>query len=203
MNLYLFGGLNDWQLASDLLNKISPKEILFVGFAGNEFSQKENFIIFKTKLRKYNFRGKCYNANDRVDVQRTKHPLIFVTGGDDHIRLLERTRNDKRLNYLITRCEYYIGDSAGSMLIGSKQRQYGDASPLMDGLGILKNTLIEPHYSQWNRHQQLINEMKQGNVKTGIGIDEDTGIIINIEKFPDKWIKIGQGVVKVINLRNS
>lgn len=202
MILYLFGGYSPntekqhWKLINTEINKIKPKQILFIGFAGLD-SQKKNFNRFQ-KIIVCNFSTELLNAADEKDVSEAKDPLIFVQGGDGHIELFNGVTKNKKLKHLVINAFYYFGDSAGSMLVGSLQRKYGDGSPLMPGLGILKSTIVEPHYTQWDRHQQLRNELEKSQCKIGIGIDEAAAIKINPELFPKKYEVIGKNKVEVL-----
>lgn len=92
---------------------------------------------------------------------------------------------------------FYFGSSAGAMIAGEKVREENDKPPFT-GLNILPKTIIEPHYSQWNRHNLLCQEMKDWSCPYGIGIDEACGIIIDPRKFPQEYQAVGQGTVEVI-----
>ena len=69
-------------------------------------------------------------------------------------------------------------------------------------MGILKDTIIEAHYTQRNRHQALRNEMKQSGAKYGIGIDSITGIVIDTETYPNGYEVLGSGLVELIKAKD-
>src|SRR3990167_1446392 len=202
MNLYLFGGYSNnteikhWKLINTYLEKISPKQILFIGAAELKKTSIEIFLRFKSKLRS-KFNTEILNAANKNDLKQIKDPLVFVGGGDGHVELHKFITDDIIVYKSILGCNYYFGDSAGSMIVGSQLRKYGDGSEPMRGLNILKKTIIEPHYSQWNRHQQLRKEMKRWNCNIGIGIDEVTGIKIYTDLFPRKYEILGSNKVEI------
>ena len=203
MILYLFGGYSrntekkHWKLINSYLNKLKPKQILFIGRAELKRSSLENFYRFKSKLRN-EYKVEVLNAEDAILLTRIKDPLVFIGGGDGHIELYNFITKNKTIVRSILNCTNYFGDSAGSMIVGSNLRKYDDGSKPMIGLNILKKSIIEPHYTQWNRHQQLQIEMKRWNCNIGIGIDEVSGIKIHTDLFPKKYEILGGNKVEVI-----
>jgi len=134
------------------------------------------------------------DARNEIDIQRAKNPLIFINGGHGHRDLLNGVKNNKKILNLILNTEYIVVESAGSMLMGQFQR---GNNKIAEGLGILEDTIIEPHYSEKSRQQLLMDEMKQVNAKYGIGIDCVTAIIVDPREFPSKWVKVGSGIIDV------
>ena len=89
------------------------------------------------------------------------------------------------------------------MVIAEYRRSYRkDKVVVTKGLGILKDTIIEAHYTQRNRHQALRNEVKQSGAKYGIGIDSITGIVINTETYPNGYKVLGSGLVELIKAKD-
>ena len=43
----------------------------------------------------------------------------------------------------------------------------------------------------------LANEMKEKNVKYGIGIDVETAMVFDVENSPEKYTVMGDGIVEV------
>jgi len=77
--------------------------------------------------------------------------------------------------------------------MGEYMRADRDGSEIIKGFGILKNTIIEPHYTEKKRQQLLIDDMKKSGMKYGVGIDSATAIVIDTQKFPNQWEKVGVG----------
>lgn len=68
---------------------------------------------------------------------------------------------------------------------------------MLKALGIIKDTIIEPHYTERKLQQVLIWGMKQTKVKYGIGIDCMTAIEFEISKFPKEYKVLGMGNVEI------
>lgn len=85
------------------------------------------------------------------------------------------------------------------MVCAEYRRTYRDGNAVTTkGLGILKSTIIEAHYSERSRQQPLRDEMRETGAQYGIGIDSVTGIIIDTETFPRDYKVIGEGLVEFV-----
>lgn len=198
MKLYLFGGTSQktfeaqWKHIGTVVQKINPKQILFIPFA----SGKDNYGLESSKLIKSISKSTQFlDAYNDLDLQKALNPLIFVIGGNDHIELINAINSNQKLKDLILNCENYIGEPAGAMVAGEYQRSEKEGSLLIKGLELLPNTIVEPHFTERRRHKLLPEEMKRGNIKYGIGLNEATGIYINLSTYPEQWEKIGEGQV--------
>jgi len=203
MYLYLFGGHSEstkdehYKLINTYLEKINPPQILFLGFAEINFNLDEKINRFKNRIK---FPTEILDARKEKDLKKCKKPLVYVGGGNNHRLLYDAIVKNKKLYSLISQANYYFGDSAGAMLVGSIQREQGvDNGPLMQGLGLLKNTIIEPHFSQKNRQKLLEEEMKLRNIQYGIGIDEATGVKIDTTTFPENFEIMGNHVARIFS----
>lgn len=213
MKLYLFGGAETDQgqgpvlkrLINDILAEIKPKQLLHIPYArievpeGEEGTWGEGWTKKELKLEG----AQLLDARNKNDLAHAKNPAIFMNGGPDIDFLYEKITSDKRLHYLVTNADYIIGESAGSMVTAEYRLTYKNDPPTTTkGLGILKNTIIEAHYTQRGRQQALRNEMKECGAKYGIGIDSITGIVIDTEIFPKKYKVIGSGLVELVKRDN-
>jgi len=68
---------------------------------------------------------------------------------------------------------------------------------MLPGLGILKNTVIQPHYSHRQRQGLLEKDMAETGAMYGLGLDSFTGIIFEVNNFPEQIIKIGEGSYEI------
>jgi cyanophycinase-like exopeptidase len=68
---------------------------------------------------------------------------------------------------------------------------------MIKGLGMIKNTVIVPHYTERKRQEALVQLMKQAKVAYGIGIDCMTAIEFELDKFPNEYRKIGAGAIEI------
>lgn len=202
MKLYLFGGaeiqLNQAQPLKNLIKKtilqLHPKSVLHIPYARlnpTEVEWHEGW--FKETMKDTGV--EIFDVRTQGDVQKATNPLIFINGGPDRSELINGIDNNIKVLNLILQAEYVVGESAGSMVIGEYLRVDKVGHEITRGLGILKDTIIEPHYSERNYRQMLKDEMKETNVKYGIGIDCVTAIVVDPLEFPSKWNKIGDGSI--------
>jgi cyanophycinase-like exopeptidase len=209
MKLYLFGGAETKKgeapilkrLINEVLTQLKPKQLLHIPYArievpeGEEWTWGEGWVKKELKLEGI----KLLDARNEKDLAHAKNPAIFMNGGPDIDFLYEKIASDKRLHYLVTNANYIISESAGSMVTGEYRLTYKTDPPTTTkGLGILKNTIIEPHYTQRGRQQALRKEMKECGAKYGIGIDSITGIVIDTKTYPEKYEVLGNGLVELI-----
>ena len=201
MKLILFGGadgraVEEIKLIGQVINRIKPKQVLHVPFARTSSSQADwsgdwfnrNIILDETIY---------LNAANEGDIAQADRPLIFISGGSEHISLYNKITSTPRLLQLVTTAEYIIGESAGSMALGEYQWSGKLDGPLklMKGLGIIKNTIIVPHYTERNLQGKLKQGMKESGLKYGLGIDSMTAIEFELDEFPEKYNKIGDGSI--------
>jgi cyanophycinase-like exopeptidase len=204
MKLFLFGGaeisLNQVPLLKDLIKEtivnLNPKTVLLVPFARlhpTEEDWKEGW--FKEIMKDTGI--KILDARNKNDIKNAINPVIFINGGHERYELIVAINNNKPLLNLILNANYIVAESAGSMIMGECFRRYRaeEGDEIVKGLGILKQTVIEPHYSERNSRQLLLDEMKRSNMKYGLGIDCATAIVVESEQFPTKFDKIGSGNV--------
>ena len=93
------------------------------------------------------------------------------------------------------------GSSAGATILGSYLAR-GDTSgnTIMmgdheEGLGFIKNVAIDQHLLRRNRHFDLIEIIEEKPELLGIGLDENTAIIVQNNKFE----VIGQSYVAIFD----
>ena len=114
---------------------------------------------------------------------------IFFTGGDQ-VRLKEIFENtyffEKLQNKVENKTINYCGTSAGSMIVAETIIYDGDYKGLVkgavkktSGFGFVKNILIDTHFFKRLRLERISQILLSGIASKGIGIAEDSGIIIN------------------------
>jgi cyanophycinase len=126
---------------------------------------------------------------------------VFFTGGRQW-RLADaylKTRTHKELEALLARGGVIGGSSAGATILGSflvrgdtkgNELMIGDH---VEGMAFLKNSAIDQHVLRRNRQFDLVEVMKKYPEVLGIGIDEDTAIVVEGDRFE----VIGQSYVLV------
>ena len=208
MKLFLFGGAevspyNVPELKKyikDIIVGLHPSQVLHIPYA--RLHPTEEFFKegwFKEEMK--NTGIEVLDARITADLNRADGEVIFINGGHKRYELvLELRRNDK-LRDLVMNAGYIVAESAGSMVLGEYLRRYraDEGNEIVKGLGILKDTVIEPHYTQRNSRELLLEEMKRSGMKYGLGIDSATAIVVDPSEFPDKYEKVGSGNVFIIS----
>lgn len=205
MKLYLFGWANAHNGHADIKSLLKlieqtirqtwVKQVFHIPFARTIATEPErdgdrfNRNIYIDGLE-------YLNANNPEDIKKANNPLIFLSGGGKSLNLLQKLQENPELISLIKNAKHIIGESAWSMVLCTYMRIAGENKPIK-ALDIIKNTIIEPHYSQKKRQELLIKETKEIGIKYGIGIDENTGIMFDIDTFPHEWKKIGDGEIEI------
>jgi cyanophycinase len=131
--------------------------------------------------------------------------VVFFTGGDQ-LRITSQV-GDSPL-YRCIRDIYHhggtiVGTSAGAaampetMLVSGPSDTSNEISAvgLAPGLGLLPGTVIDSHFAQRGRIGRLVGVVAQNPRNLGIGIDEDTAIVVNDSHFS----LLGSGAVYVID----
>jgi cyanophycinase len=114
---------------------------------------------------------------------------IFFTGGDQ-LKITTKlggTRLSDYIEKMFKQGGVIAGTSAGAaamsemMLIpGTNTNRHKErgAFQMVPGLGLLKNAIIDQHFSERGRIRRLLGAVSQNPRMIGIGIDEDTAIVV-------------------------
>lgn len=132
--------------------------------------------------------------------------LLFLTGGDQE-RLVD-VLIDTPLHALIRERHRdgvlaIAGTSAGAsalgahMPVGDLDEQFaGPPQPLHRALGLMPALVIDQHFAQRKRHARLLRLVSLDPRRLGVGIDEDTALLIR----PDVDLRIvGSGAATVVD----
>ena len=121
--------------------------------------------------------------------------MIFFTGGDQYqlyktlagTELLSRIRNKYKGGSLLA------GTSAGAAVMSDPMIYDGDTKPFVkgsvlfsSGFGFLEDITIDTHFCKRHRLPRLIQFLSRGISKFGIGLPENSGIIV----YPDKTVEV-------------
>jgi cyanophycinase len=130
---------------------------------------------------------------------------IFFTGGDQlHVTsLIGGSEMDLLLHELYERGVIIGGTSAGAAMMSNSMfvRGPGEENPRLEtlqlgpGVEFLLGGMIDTHFSQRGRHGRLIAAVAQYPHDLGIGIDENTALVVKDGVFE----VIGKGAVTVID----
>ena len=122
---------------------------------------------------------------------------VFMTGGDQMrlVSLLGGTKFADQLRHTVRDTNIVLaGTSAGAAGMSTSMIVRGEATShphknavkLSPGLGFLKNIIIDQHFTERGRISRLITAVSYNPYNLGIGVDENTAIILD-----------GKGVLEV------
>ena len=155
----------------------------------------------------------CLDIRHRDEADRREHldaveaaDLIYFGGGDQCklVDTLIDTRLFKRIKERFeTDTLHLAGTSAGASAIGDPIFYDGDRRGLekgsintSKGFGLIGGVAIDTHFTARNRLERLCQFLISGACTRGIGLDEDTAIIVD----PNLHFKvIGAGMATVVN----
>jgi cyanophycinase len=151
------------------------------------------------------------DANRPDYLERLRHTdAVMFTGGDQQ-RITAAFQGSEALNIIKTRYiledKFLIsGTSAGAMaLSGVMISGYFETTPLLKGmvelttgLDLLDKIIIDTHFVNRRRTPRMIEAIASNPTHIGIGLCEDTGILITGNDFIET---IGSGLVIVIDGR--
>jgi len=134
---------------------------------------------------------------------------IFMTGGDQKrlLALLGGTALDAEMHVALkTRGATIGGTSAGASAMSGHMLAQGRVElhpekgsvSLAAGLGLLQRVVIDQHFSERQRLSRLLTVVAQNPYLQGIGIDEDTALVV------ERGVGIevlGQGAVTIVDGR--
>jgi cyanophycinase len=143
-------------------------------------------------------------AKAAVQVIR-KANLVFFTGGSQ-ARLLDTMEGTALAAEVLRKFRSgatVAGTSAGAAAAGEWTIFYGDdcgtakdACQHRRGFGFLEGVVVDTHFMERNRQYRLAQFLASGKCRHGIGIAEDTAIVVS----PDRTMEVvGSGVVTVMD----
>jgi cyanophycinase len=132
---------------------------------------------------------------------------VFITGGDQMrlVSLLGGTKFADKLRKLVRETDLVLaGTSAGaagmstSMIVRGESTSHPHKSSvrLSPGLGFLKNIIIDQHFTERGRISRLITAVSYNPYNLGIGIDENTAIILDGKGILEVF---GQGSATIVD----
>jgi len=133
---------------------------------------------------------------------------IFFVGGDQ-LRIssiLGGTDFHRSIIKQMERGAIIAGTSAGASMMSEIMMVQGEEEDaprkctinMASGMGLLKGTIIDQHFNQRGRIGRLLGAVAQNPYVLGIGIDEDTAIVVDHQ---DTIRVVGSGVVTIVDGR--
>jgi cyanophycinase len=132
---------------------------------------------------------------------------VFITGGDQMrlVSLLGGTKFADKLRHMVRDTNVILaGTSAGaagmstSMIVRGESTSHPQKNSvrLSPGLGILKNVIIDQHFTERGRISRLITAVSYNPYNLGVGIDENTAIILDGNGVLEVY---GQGSATIVD----
>ena len=217
-DLVVIGGAEDKDGRKEILNEICSlidknEDLLLVATIASEI-QEEMEDIYNKVFREIGVKNiEFLNIDDRTESYLEENielikdsKLIFFTGGDQLkiTSLIGGTPLNKALMDGMQNGKIIVGTSAGASVMSGTMILEGEIeeSPkkysinMSPGLGLIENVIIDQHFSQRGRIGRLLTAVAENPEYLGIGIDEDTAIVVDERKI----IKvIGNGAVYIID----
>jgi cyanophycinase len=132
---------------------------------------------------------------------------IFFSGGDQ-LKITSQIGDTpvfQRIREIYDAGGLVAGTSAGAsamcetMLVGGNGKEshkINESLQLAPGLGLMQDAIIDQHFAERGRMGRLIGAIAQNPKNLGIGIDENTAIIVEGER---RFHVLGEGAVYVLN----
>ncbi len=218
-NLMIIGGAEDKENECIILKKfveLSGRERIIVMTSATDEPEKVGNIYYEIFTRLGCGSVDVLDIPDRLTANNdeTLRKLgqaqgIFFTGGDQ-LKItgtLGGTKVDNLLHGLYEKGVIIAGTSAGASVMSSTMIVGGpnDETPkknslsMAPGMALIEDVVIDQHFAQRGRIGRLLSVIAQNPHYLGIGIDEDTAILINnLECFE----VIGSQTVTVVNGEN-
>lgn len=220
-DLIIIGGAEDKNGDKEILKKVcnsidKKKDMILIATIATEYPQEalaKYSKVFK-ELGVNNIKG--LNIEERNDsfnnynINLIKEAsLIFFTGGDQLriTSLVGGTPANEALKDAIENGCIIVGTSAGASVMSETMIVMGpdEESPrkctlkMSPGLGFAEGIIIDQHFAQRGRIGRLLTGVAQNPEVLGIGIDEDTAIVV---KDTGEAEVIGSGAVYFLDARD-
>lgn len=217
-NLIIIGGAEDKKGDKEILKRVAKyidtkNEKLIIATIATQYPEKsyENYKNIFSNLGVENI--------DKLDISNREEAfkkenielindanLLFFTGGDQ-LRITSMIGGTPVYDAIKNLCingGLIAGTSAGASVMSDTMIVEGedDESPhkctlkMSPGLGLVNNIIIDQHFAQRGRIGRLLTAIAQNPEVLGIGIDEDTAIVVSDKGTAEV---IGSGAVYFID----
>lgn len=150
--------------------------------------------------------SRCHANDDELVNKIDGATCIFFTGGDQLriTSLLGGTKAEEKLKEAYYRGVIIAGTSAGASVMSETMITSGNDEDapkkctlkMAPGLGLLRDVVIDQHFAQRGRIGRLLTAIAQNPHMLGVGIDEDTAIIIDSDAV---FEVIGSNAVTILD----
>lgn len=219
-NLFLIGGAEDRKgdkvVLKHLVEQTTPENIIIIPTASSHPRDvgrcySGTFMDLGVKFVQCLDIRYHEEANKIENIEAIEKADLIFLGGGDQAKLVDTLKHTKLFNRMKYRFEsnnlHIAGTSAGASAIGNPIFYNGDRKgfikgsiDISEGFGLIDGVAVDTHFSTRHRLDRLCQFLIGGKCRKGIGLDEDTGIMI----YPNLHFKvIGTGMVAVVNSANA
>ncbi|MCR1898268.1 cyanophycinase [Irregularibacter muris] len=219
--LVIIGGGEDKQADKKILKEIvllSGEDRARIGVIAtaskynDELGQEYEDLFYDLGVKEVNtipvMDRKQSNNRHRLD-KILDYDCLFFTGGDQ-LRIssiIGGTYFHRILHKFWEEKKVIAGTSAGASMMSEVMIVEGDDEEaprkctigLAPGMGLIENVIIDQHFNQRGRIGRLLTGVAQNPHILGIGIDEDTAIVVEDNL---SFYVVGKGVATIIDGRN-
>jgi cyanophycinase len=152
-------------------------------------------------------RGRADADSDQAAAALAGATGVFLSGGDQsRLRTLVGSRTSEVLRQRLAAGLVVAGTSAGATALGKTMILGGDRVDVSaaavrtgPGLGLVPRALIDMHFAERGRLPRLLSAVAQDPAQLGIGIDENTGILVQ-----GSWFEVlGTGIATVVDAEHA
>lgn len=185
---------------------IVPVASDFPEFAADVYTQAfRNLGVANPRVLRVTSRQDAFEADAEALLDGVNG--IFITGGDQMrlVSVLGGTKFAAKLRQMVREENIVLaGTSAGAAGMSSSMIVRGESTShphkssvrLSPGLGFLKNIIIDQHFTERGRISRLITAVSYNPYNLGIGIDENTAIVLNSQGVLEVF---GSGSVTIVD----
>jgi cyanophycinase len=134
---------------------------------------------------------------------------VFFTGGDQlkitsqigDTPVFNRIREIYRGGGVVAGTSAGASVVCGTMLVGGTARtspRLGDSVQMAPGLGFIRDMIIDQHFAERGRMGRLLGAVAQNPKTLGLGIDENTAVVIDMA---ESFYVVGAGAVYAVDGR--
>ena len=187
---------------------LKGKTCLYIGYAQDDEFEEESSaaVVLKSMGMNVKFLKEGYDFNEKID-------LIFARGGNTTrlVHFLRKFGQYEKIKQLVEQDTIYVGNSAGSILIGSDtewtlesepyevnlKREFGENALL--GFGLI-NKLIFVHCTKFRMAREYERESFGGKEFRTLDTDCYPAYLADIKKYKkDEFIRIGNNQVYFVD----
>lgn len=221
-HLVIIGGHEDRKHDMEILSRFvelsGGKDAKIVVISAASSVADEMWQIYDKAFRELGVRNRVHLhlqsrqcANDTQQIKDVRDATgIFMTGGDQKrlLAIIGGTALDAEMHAALKlRGACIGGTSAGASAMSGHMLAQGRAElhpekgsvSLAAGLGFLHRVVVDQHFSERQRLSRLLSVVAQNPYLQGIGIDEDTALVV------ERGVGIevlGEGAVTIVDGRN-